>query len=48
MKKNAEAFLAKALGDDFLESLQKFDLWKPDTKSVTDHSEIFQGLQIVL
>lgn len=47
MKKNVESFLFKALGDDFLESLQKFDLWKPDTKSVVDHNEMFQGLQIV-
>ena len=47
MKPNAEHFLKKTLGDDFLESLQKFDLWKPDTKSVTDHNEIFQGLKIV-
>jgi hypothetical protein len=47
VKKHADVFLKKTLGDDFLESLQKFDLWKPDTKSVTDHSEIFQGLQIV-
>jgi hypothetical protein len=47
MKKNTEFFLKKTLGDDFLESLQKFDLWKPDTKSVTDHNELFQGLKIV-
>jgi hypothetical protein len=47
MSKNAESFLKKTLGDDFLESLQKFDLWKPDTKSVTDHNELFQGLKIV-
>jgi hypothetical protein len=47
VKNNSEIFLEKTLGDDFLESLQKFDLWKPDTKSVTDHNEIFQGLQIV-
>lgn len=47
MKNNIETFLSKALGDDFLESLQKFDLWKPDTKSVVDHNEMFQGLQIV-
>jgi hypothetical protein len=47
IKKNTEIFLTKSLGSDFLESLEKFDLWKPDTKSVTDHNELFQGLNIV-
>jgi len=51
MKKNAEAFLAKTLGDDFLESLStslsKSDVFKPGTKTVTDTNDLFQGLQIV-
>ena len=33
MASGAEYFLKKALGEDFMESLQKFELWKPGTKS---------------
>lgn len=47
MSSRAEYFLKKALGEDFLESLQKFELWKPGTKSTLDHEEIRTALQIV-
>lgn len=51
MKKNAEIFLSKALGDDFLESLgtslSKSDVYKQGTRTVTDTNDLFQGLQIV-
>lgn len=47
MSSKADFFLSKTLGADFVESLQKFELWKPDTRSVTDHNELFQGLRIV-
>lgn len=40
-------FLKKALGEDFLESLSKVELWKPGTKSTLDHEEIRTALQIV-
>lgn len=43
----ADFFLKKTLGEDFLESLEKFELWKPGTKSVLDHEEIRTALQIV-
>jgi len=51
MKKNAEIFLAKTLGDDFLESLgsslSKSEVFKPGSKTITDTNDLFQGLQIV-
>jgi hypothetical protein len=47
MASGAEYFLKKALGEDFMESLQKFELWKPGTKSTVDHEEICTALQIV-
>lgn len=47
MSKGAEHFLKKALGEDFMESLQKFELWKPGTKTTVDHEEIRTALQIV-
>lgn len=47
MSSKATFFLSKTLGEDFVESLEKFELWKPDTRSVTDHNELFQGLRIV-
>lgn len=40
-------FLKKTLGQDFLESLEKFELWKPGTKSVVDPEEIKTALKIV-
>lgn len=47
MASGAVYFLNKTLGEDFLESLQKFELWKPGTKSTLDHEEIRTALQIV-
>jgi hypothetical protein len=47
MNSGAEYFLKKTLGDDFMESLGKVELWKPGTKSTTDHEEIRTALQIV-
>ena len=51
MKKNAVAFLSKALGDDFLESvstsLSKSEVYKQGSRTVTDTDDLFQGLQIV-
>ena len=47
MASGAEYFLKHTLGEDFLESLTKVELWKPGTKSTTDHEEIRTALQIV-
>jgi hypothetical protein len=47
MNSKSEYFINKTLGEDFLESLQKFELWKPGTKTVIDHEEIKTALQIV-
>lgn len=47
MDSGANYFLKKALGEDFLESLQKVELWKPGTKSTLDHEEMRTALQIV-
>jgi hypothetical protein len=47
MAKGADNFLKKALGDDFFESLEKFELWKPGTKTTLDHEEIKTALRIV-
>jgi hypothetical protein len=51
VKKNAEAFLAKTLGDDFLESLSepllRSEVYKQGTRTITDTDDLFQGLQIV-
>lgn len=44
---NADSFLKKALGEDFFESLNKVELWKPGTKSTIDHEELRTALQIV-
>lgn len=44
---NADQFLKKALGEDFFESLNKVELWKPGTKSTIDHEELRTALQIV-
>src|ERR1700687_964495 len=44
---NADFFLKKTLGEDFLESLAKVELWKPGTKSTIDHEELRSALQIV-
>lgn len=47
MASGAEYFLKKTLGEDFMESLAKVELWKPGTKSTIDHEEIKTALQIV-
>lgn len=47
MSFNSEYFLNKALGEDFLESLSKSEIWKPGTKSVTDTEDMRVGLKIV-
>lgn len=51
MKKNAEIFLSKTLGADFIESvgtsLSKSEVYKQGTRTITDTNDLFQGLQIV-
>jgi hypothetical protein len=47
VKKNAEVFLKKTLGEDFLESLGKSEIFQPNSKAALDTSDLFQGLQIV-
>lgn len=47
MSSGADVFLKKTLGDDFFESLQKFELWKPGTRTTLDHEEIKTALHIV-
>ena len=51
MKKNAEYFLKKTLGEDFRESLgealSKSEVYKQGTRTITDTDDLFQGLQIV-
>lgn len=44
---NADYFLGKTLGNDFFESLTKFELWKPGTRTTVDHEEIKTALKIV-
>ena len=47
MSNKSDLFLKKTVGDDFLESLVKFDLYKPETRSVVSHEEMGTALQIV-
>lgn len=47
MSSKVDNFLSKTLGKDFFESLEKFELWKPETKTTVDHEEIRTALQIV-
>jgi hypothetical protein len=47
MSKKAVQFLKKALGEDLLEALQKTELYKPDTRSVTSLEDIHLGLKLV-
>lgn len=47
MSSKADFFLKKTLGDDFFESLQKVELWKPGTRTTIDHEEIRTALHIV-
>lgn len=43
----AKSFLLNTLGDEGLEAIQKFEIWKQDTNTVLDHEEIKTALQIV-
>src|SRR5271155_1902561 len=47
MSSGADFFLKKTLGEDFLQSLEKFELYKIATRSVIDHEEIKTALKIV-
>lgn len=47
MASDVNHFLSKTLGEDFMESLTKFELWKPGTKTTIDHEEIKTALMIV-
>lgn len=47
MASGVDYFLKKTLGEDFMESLSKVELWKPGTKSTIDHEELRTALQIV-
>lgn len=47
MSSHVDYFLKKTLGEDFMESLSKVELWKHGTKSTLDHEEIRTALQIV-
>lgn len=47
MSTKADFFIKKTLGDDFFESLQKVELWKPGTRTTIDHEEIKTALHIV-
>lgn len=47
MASGANFFLNKTLGKDFMESLEKFELYKPGTRTVVDHEELRTALQIV-
>jgi hypothetical protein len=40
-------FLKETLGEDGLEEIKKFELYKPNSNVVVDHEEIRTGLQIV-
>jgi len=44
---NADHFLKKVLGEDFLESLTKTEIWKPGSKSVNDVDDMWHGLKLV-
>jgi hypothetical protein len=44
---NADHFLKKVLGEDFLESLSKTEIWKPGSKSVNDVDDMWHGLKLV-
>lgn len=47
MASSADFFLKSILGEDFLQSLEKTELWKPGTKSTIDPEELRTALQIV-
>jgi len=47
MSSRVTYFLEKTLGEDFMESLAKTELWKPGTKSVNDIDDMRIGLKIV-
>jgi hypothetical protein len=43
----ADYFLKNTLGEDFLESLSKTEIWKPGSKSVNDVDDMWHGLKLV-
>ena len=51
MNKNAEYFLNKTLGNDFLESLgtalSKSEIYKPGSRTVVESSDMYQGMRLV-
>jgi hypothetical protein len=47
MSSRVDYFLKKTLGEDFMESLQKVELWKQGTRTTIDHEELRTALQIV-
>lgn len=47
MASDSNHFLKKTIGEDFFESLTKFELWKPGTRTTIDHEEIKTALMIV-
>src|SRR5665213_2406815 len=44
---DAKTFLNKTVGDDFLETLSKSDLYKPNANAVVDLEDIRVGLKVV-
>src|ERR1700734_1311826 len=47
MHSNAKIFLNKTVGEDFLETLAKTDLYKPNANVVIDPEDIRIGLKVV-
>ena len=47
MSSNSTYFIDHTLGEDFVQSLIKTELWKPGTRTTLDHEEIKTALQIV-
>lgn len=47
MFKNSDYFIKKTLGEDFVESLMKSEIYKPGTRTVVDTSDIHLGLKLV-
>jgi hypothetical protein len=47
MSFDAKTFLNKAVGEDFLESLAKSDIYKPNANAVVDIEDIRVGLKVV-
>lgn len=47
MFKNSDFFIKNTLGEDFIESLIKTEIYKPGTRTVIDTSDIHLGLKLV-